>query len=225
MPAALVLSDLGLPRGASLAERAADAIAEGVAFGALRPGERLVEADLVRSLDISRVPLREAIKILEVQGILETVPHRGTRVAPVDADRMNQTREVRVALEGIAARDAARRYAADPAQLQPLDAILARMEAAAAVPDWRAVSRADLDFHREVVRAAGNPIVATLWETLARHVLILFGHELLDERDASFYGPQHRALRALLLDGPSPALAAGVEAHIMRLNRRRAGNT
>ena len=96
VPTAPVLS---MARSPSLAEQAADAIVTGVSAGALKPGQRLVETELAGLLNMSRVPLREALKILEAQGIVESIPHRGTRIAMFDEARVTQICEARVALE------------------------------------------------------------------------------------------------------------------------------
>jgi DNA-binding GntR family transcriptional regulator len=212
---------LNLARSPSLAEQAADAIVTGVSAGALRPGQRLVETELANLLNMSRVPLREALKILEAQGIVESIPHRGTRIAMFDEPRVNQICEARVALERLALRDAAPIYRANPELLLMLDQIIGAMERAADHLQWIDVSKADLSFHREICRASANNIVQTLWEALARHVFIVFGHEIRDERDAEMMGPQHRRLRDLLAKGDIATLESEIEHHIMRLRGRR----
>jgi len=212
---------LNMARSPSLAEQAADAIVTGVSAGALKPGQRLVETELAGLLNMSRVPLREALKILETQGIVESIPHRGTRIATFDEVRITQICEARVALERLALRDAAAVYAANPMLLERLDQIIAIMERAADRLEWLDISKADLSFHREICRASGNNIVQTLWEALARHVFIIFGHEIRDERDAEAMGPQHRRLRKLLATGDRTALQVEIEHHIMRLRARK----
>jgi DNA-binding GntR family transcriptional regulator len=220
-PAFSPLPVLTMARSPSLAEQAANAIVTGVAAGALEPGQRLVEAELAGLLNMSRVPLREALKILEAQGIVESIPHRGTRIAMFDDVRVSQICEARVALERIALRHAAPIYRADPVLLARLDRIIAGMERAADRLEWIEVSRADLGFHREICHASANNIVETLWEGLARHVFIVFGNEIRDERDAQAMGPQHRRLRDLLAQGDSAELHTEIERHIMRLRRPR----
>jgi DNA-binding GntR family transcriptional regulator len=212
---------LSMARSPSLAEQAADAIVTGVSAGALKPGQRLVETELAGLLKMSRVPLREALKILETQGIVESIPHRGTRIATFDEARITQICEARVALERLALRDAASVYPDNPALLERLDQIIAVMERAADRLEWIDVSKADLSFHREICRASGNMIVQTLWEALARHVFIIFGHEIRDERDAEAMGPQHRRLRGHLAAGDGEKLHGEIEHHIMRLRRRK----
>ena len=210
---------LEFSRAKSLAEQAAEAIVNGIAAGTLKAGERLIEVELATMLQMSRVPLREALKILEAQGILASTPHRGSFVAPFDDRRIDQICEARIALERIALRDAVSTYRQFPERLDRLDAIITTMEDAAARLAWIDVSRADLAFHREICRASGNDIVLTLWESLARHVLIVFGQEIRDEEDAAIMGPHHRRLRDLLADGHVDQLMIEIESHILRLRR------
>lgn len=211
---------LTMTRVPSLAEQAADVIVTGIYSGALKPGERLYETELAGRLRMSRVPLREALKILEAQGIVESTPHRGTRIALFGESKVDQICEARIALERIAIATAAPKFAADGGPAQSLDLIIGRMERAAQNLDWIEVSRADLDFHREICRLSGNEIVLTLWESLARHVFIVFGHEIRDERDAAIMGPQHKVLRGLLVAGDIPALNFEIERHILRLRKQ-----
>jgi DNA-binding GntR family transcriptional regulator len=212
---------LDMPRVAGLAERAAEAIVLGVASGALQPGQRLVETELAQHLKMSRVPLREALKILEAQGILESTPHRGTRIASFENGRIDEICEARIALERIALRGAATAYQRNPQALTRLDRILATMERAASHLDWLEISKADLSFHREICAASGNTIVQILWEALARHVLIIFGKEIRDERDAKSIIPQHRKMRDMLAANDVAGLDAEIEQHVLRLRRRR----
>ncbi|MDQ7249951.1 GntR family transcriptional regulator [Dongia sedimenti] len=215
---------LTLAPNPGLAERAAEAIVLGVASGALQPGQRLLEVELARLLQMSRVPLREALKILEAQGIVESAPHRGTRLATFDEARIDEICEARLALEKIAMRGAMEAYRREPALLLRLDKILTAMERAAAHMEWIEISKADLDFHREICRASGNAIVQKLWDALARHVLIVFGKEIRSERDAKAIVGQHRRLRDILAAGKAEALDEELDQHILRLQRRKGRN-
>jgi DNA-binding GntR family transcriptional regulator len=208
-----------MTRSLSLADQAAEAIVAGIAAGILKPGQRLQEAELAATLQVSRVPLRQALKILESQGIVASTLHRGTYVAAFDDLRVDRICEARIALERIALRDAAERYRSEPGLLARLDEIVETMEHAAARPDWMEVSQADLAFHREICRASGNSVVLTLWESLARHVRIVFGQEIRDERDAAVMGPHHRRLRDLLAAGDAAGLTREIEPHILRLRK------
>jgi len=86
---------------------------------------------------------------------------------------MDQICAARIALERLAIPDAVKNYRRSPGPLSQLDRIIATMERAAEALAWMEVSQADLSFHREICRTSENAVVLTLWESLARHVLIV----------------------------------------------------
>jgi len=212
-------ASLQMVKSRSLPDQIADAIVEGIAAGVLTPGQRLIELDLASQFSVSRVPLREALKTLEAQGILERGQNRGVRIVELDETRIDRICEVRAALETIAARYAVATYRAEPARLQRLEAVLVEMADAVQRGAWSAVNRADLAFHREICLASRNDIVITLWQGLARHVLMIFGREILTETGQSMIVDQHREFIATLLADDGATLPAIVERHIMRLRR------
>ena len=151
---------------------------------------------------------------------MASTPHRGTFIPTFDDNRVDQICEARIALEKIALRDAVNNRRQLPALIKRLDGVIATMEQAASRLNWLGVSKADLDFHRAICEASENAIVRTLWESLARHVLIVFGQEIRDERDAVIMAPHHRRLRDLLAAGDRDALIVEIPGHILRLRRR-----
>jgi DNA-binding GntR family transcriptional regulator len=88
--------------------------------------------------------------------------------------------------------------------------------------DWLGVNNADLAFHRAICLASGNDILLTLWDTLARHVRIILGREILRERERTGVVAHHRALRDLLLEADAAEAQAAMAGHILRLRERRA---
>lgn len=212
---------LSLTRSPSLAEQAAEAIVAGIASGAVKPGQRLVETELAGLLDMSRVPLREALRILEAQGIVESTQYRGKHVTLFDDEKIDQICEARIALERIALRGAVVGFGRNPERLAGLERIIARMEEAARRRSWLDINEADIGFHREICTMSGNTVVITLWESLARHVLIVFGLEIRSEKDADVMAPTHRQLLQLLALGDIAALDKEIEKHILRLRRGR----
>ena len=176
------LEPLGLE---SLANRIVDRIVDAIASGGLEPGQRLIEVEIAAALGVSRMPLREALKLLEAQGILAVTPRRGAVIVGFDEQRTRQICEARLALERLALHAAAAALRADPAGPAVLDRLILQMRQKAEQGDWLAAGKADLEFHRRIVLAARNPVVAMLWEALALHVLIVFGREIRNEQDAA----------------------------------------
>jgi DNA-binding GntR family transcriptional regulator len=83
----------------SLVEQVVDAIVEAAAKGVFLPGDRLVEAELARSLNVSRIPVREALRLLESQGVVVSERYRGMSLMSVDIERLEKILKVRLALE------------------------------------------------------------------------------------------------------------------------------
>src|ERR1700682_3154662 len=96
-----------LVQNASVA--ATELIREAILEGRLEPGARLKEEELARELGISRTPVREALLMLQAEGLIETVPNRGAVVRTHDADDLIDLYQLRALLEGYAARQAAAR--------------------------------------------------------------------------------------------------------------------
>jgi DNA-binding GntR family transcriptional regulator len=208
---------LTLPRAQSLAAQVAEFIVDGIASGAFQFGQRLVETDLARQLNVSRVPIREAIKMLEAQGILLVIPHRGAYIAEFDERKIERICQARAALENLALPDALAALRTRPERLASLETLIARMERAYAEGDWAEAGRADLEFHRQICLASDNEIVITLWEALARHIAIVFGRELAAERGNPRLAAQHRRIVELFRKGDLAKLDDEIRRHIMRL--------
>ena len=124
---------LAIPlKTANLSKQVADAIVDGIAVGPLKPGQRLIDAEIAADLGVSRLPVREALKMLATQGIVELHRHRGARIAEIGEERVARVRAVRTAIEQAAFAEAASSLKADPHQrlLQELDPIIESMKRA-----------------------------------------------------------------------------------------------
>jgi DNA-binding GntR family transcriptional regulator len=222
-PLPILRSANGLPRNQSLAAQVADFIVDGIASGAYDFGQRLVETELASQLDVSRVPIREALKTLEAQGILVVTPHRGAYVAEFDKLKIARIRDARIALERLAIPDALVTFRAQPERLVAMEDILERLDHAARRKNWIEASKADLEFHRQICQAANNEIVMTLWEALARHITIVFGRELTGEGGNPRLKEQHRRILNLIRKGDLEEILEELNRHVMRLTRRPEG--
>jgi DNA-binding GntR family transcriptional regulator len=214
------LDDLPLPTRQLLASAIADAIAEAVATRHLSPGLRVVETTLAKSYNTSRVPVREALKILHTQGILTGGGHRGYRVADFGPVKVAQVMELRLMLETILWRDAIARWRREGPDFAAVEAVLARMTQAARSGDFRGILKCDLEFHRAVCAHAGNDVAFLSWNAIARHTLIIFNLARYRDRDLRTVVSRHRDLLRWLrdhVDGPAvdeAALAALLRDHI-----------
>ncbi len=152
---------------ANLAARIRDALTERVTGGRLAPGERLVELAIAREFGTSQAPVREALRMLEAVGLVESVPHKGTRVRAIGDRELFESYVTRAILEEGAARYAAAHvFARSPGAVAELRGTITVQLEAAHAGDLAAVARHNADFHRRVVAAAGNRALADAWEAL-----------------------------------------------------------
>lgn len=155
-----------------LSETIADTIAQAIADQNIKPGERIVEVSLAQKLNVSRVPVREALKILATQGVLQD-GRQSYEVPQCTSEGAAQVHEARLMLETLLLRDSIRHWHDTGTKADGLTEALDRMRDAAKVKNIEEFRTHDLSFHREISLAANNEIVRTLWETTARHVLIV----------------------------------------------------
>lgn len=152
-------------------EVVADRIRNQIIAGELKPGSRLVETELATRFGTSRGPIREALRELEREGIIITTQRRGTIVGAMTKQDLEEVYSVREALELLALREASRK--ADDATLQAIKAHLDRIDQAIASGDATEVIKADLEFHRAILRAAQNTRLTAAWEQLSSPIALL----------------------------------------------------
>jgi DNA-binding GntR family transcriptional regulator len=157
------VSNLGrLPRPAhaqNLPGHVHAVLLEAILTNVLAPGERLLLDEIAEHFGVSKIPVREAIKALEVSGWLETQPRRGTYVRALSLDELHQIFEMRRVLEPYAARKAAERRTA--AHLEQLRELVASSDKAVARGDVDAIIRINSDFYSVILEAVGNKIISS----------------------------------------------------------------
>ena len=178
-----------------LPESIANLVAEAIAEQRMVADERIVETALAAELNVSRVPVREALKILHTQGIISGGGHKGFRVASFSPKTVQSVQEARIDLETLILRDAIANLADGSATMDRIDAVLEGMKTAARAGDFPGMLRADLDFHRALCEAADNPIFTTLWNAIARHVMIILNLARFQDVDLATVLRRHKALR------------------------------
>ncbi len=144
------------PELPTLASRAFDSIKTDIINGELRQGAKIVETDLALKYGISRGPLREAIHRLEQIKLIVRIPHAGSRVVTLDSKMMQDIYVAREALEGMAARIAARLMTDD--EIDALSALLDQHETAIGETEGKAYFQreGDIDFHYRIAEASRN---------------------------------------------------------------------
>jgi DNA-binding GntR family transcriptional regulator len=176
--------------------------------GELRPGERLVEERLTEQFGVSRPPLREALRILQRDGLIQTVPRRGSVVAQLNADDVREIYSLRWALERLAIELGV--PVTDDARLTPLEVALNSMTAAAEHGDPSALLEANSQFHLGLCALPGHRRLLQCYESLSLQLRQCMALNLSFRRE--LYGNpvetvrRHSRLLDLIRAGNKPAI-------------------
>jgi DNA-binding GntR family transcriptional regulator len=195
----------------SLVELAVERLSREILSGRTDPGERLVEEQLTRRLGISRAPLREALRLLAQQGLVEHIPRRGVRVATLSDADVRELYEVRDVLE----RHAVATFPRD-ADRSALRGALDVMRKATESGDRLAVADAHRRFHVELVALAGNRQLSAVYESVLVRLQLYMAVNL--RREAEVAAPadgvhRHERLTAVVEDGDADAILAELNRH------------
>jgi DNA-binding GntR family transcriptional regulator len=136
------------------------ALRERILSNDIGPGTRLVMREVANQYRASDIPVREALRMLERDGLVETVPYRGARVTTLTAKEVEETYFIRSQLESIATGLAAERIT--DAELAELDRLMNEMRVAVDTQDGPAFSDLNLEFHRTIVASCGNDMLREL---------------------------------------------------------------
>jgi DNA-binding GntR family transcriptional regulator len=163
------LPDEFKPEG-SLTDRIARRLSERIVTGLLQPGTPVRQDHVALEFHASHVPVREAFRMLEAQGLLVSHPRRGVRVAPLDASTVQEVTEMRASLEVLALRHAFERFTTD--DLTRAANALSEGEASQAIVVWE---RANRRFHDAITAPCGMPrLMATIEELHQASARFLF---------------------------------------------------
>jgi len=137
------------------------AIRQAILSGNLKPGDRLLEAEIARQMGISRAPVREAIRQLASEGLVVSYAHRGTFVAELSPDDLWEIYTLRAAVESLAVRLVANQ--ATPETISLLRQAVADMAQAAQEGDLQRVADLDIAFHETLCRLSGHARLLETW--------------------------------------------------------------
>ena len=182
--------------------------------GELKPGERLMEIHLAQRLGVSRTPVREAIRKLELEGLVLMIPRKGAVVAEITVSDLEDVLEVRLALEELAVKHACRRIT--PEQLREVERLAEAFRNTLDGDDVGACAQADMNFHEAIYEATGNSRLVQILNNL-REQMYRYRMEYLKDRQSHRQLTQEHGeiLQALRERDETSALAATVR-HIER---------
>ena len=141
---------------------------EAILKGDLKPGERLMELQLASKLGVSRTPIREAIRMLEQEGLAVTTPRKGAEVSKMTLKDMEDVLEIRDALDELAVRIACQKISDE--QLKQLEDMKELFEKSTQTGNVKKIAEADVTFHDVIYEATGNPKLVTLLNNLREQV-------------------------------------------------------
>ncbi|RGA00805.1 GntR family transcriptional regulator [Microbispora triticiradicis] len=146
-----------------LRDQIRQAVLDGLINGRWKPGDRLVERRMAAELSVSQAPVREALRELEALRLIESVPNKGARVRRLTRSDLREVYQVRAGLEETAVRLGTPR-------VESLRTHLRRLHDAADAGSLHDQVRHGVAFHREIVKASGNAVLLSVWESLGIEV-------------------------------------------------------
>ncbi len=155
---------------------------QGILTGEIKPGERLMEIHLGKRLGVSRTPIREAIRKLELEGLVVMIPRKGAQVAEISQKHLKDVLEVRRSLDSLAVELACERMS--PGQMEDLKEACNEFEKVTKTKDVTAIAKADVALHDVIVRATGNERLEQLISNLAEQV---YRYRFEYIKDASYH--------------------------------------
>ena len=187
-----------------------DILREAIMSGELEPGERLLQEELAQRFNVSPTPIREAIRQLVAEGILDHSPHKGVQVTEVKLEDVREIYLIRGALEALAAHLAVPRLS--QADIQRLHVLQDQIEAQIELGELTALRKLNFEFHMLIYEATGltqlNQIIRNLWTKFPWDTL----HVLPDR--ASMSAQEHRLIIQAIEAGNAKLAGQRVQEHI-----------
>jgi DNA-binding GntR family transcriptional regulator len=185
---------------------------EAILKGDIKPGERLMELQLAAKLGVSRTPIREAIRMLEQEGLAVTIPRKGAEVARMTLKDMEDVLEIREALDELAVRIACGKISEE--QLERLIDIKEQFERNTRTGDVKAIAAADVTFHDVIYEATGNPKLVTLLNNLREQVYRYRVEYIKDPKNYPTLIAEHEAIVEGIKNRDQIAATSAMHAHV-----------
>jgi DNA-binding GntR family transcriptional regulator len=194
-------------------ERVARELRHAIVSGDFEPGFRLIEIDLAAQLGTSRATVREAMRLLEQEGLIVTYPFRGSEVLGTSQDEIESVLvPIRLVLERFAFARALPRLG--EGDFETLQGLVDDMAEATERGDADRVADADLEFHEHVIVAADQPHSLQVWRTILPRVRAYFRRDALAHSATDGVARQHAELLATLRSGDEAKVLDALDAHI-----------
>ncbi|MCD7873744.1 MAG: GntR family transcriptional regulator [Acidaminococcaceae bacterium] len=175
-----------------LRELVCENIRQAIIDGTFSPGERLMEIQLANEIGVSRTPVREAIRKLELEGFVVMIPRRGTYVADISIKDINEVYEIRTSLDVLAARLAAERINDD--ELETLQRLLVEIGQHIEENNMEKIVEVDIAFHDVLYQASRNERLRNIINNLREQITVIRGCSMMYPGRLAYTMEEHRAL-------------------------------
>ena len=186
---------------------------EAILKGDLRPGERLMELQLAAKLGVSRTPIREAIRMLEQEGLAVTIPRKGAEVAKMTEKDMEDVLQVREALDELAASIACEQITAE--ELENLVDAMYDFENSIRTKDVKRIAEMDVKFHDIIYHATGNPKLVNILNNLREQMYRYRVEYLKDEKNYPLLLEEHKAIVEAFMNRNKEKVSECMRQHVV----------
>ena len=185
---------------------------EAILKGELKPGERLMELQLAAKLGVSRTPIREAIRMLEQEGLAVTIPRKGAEVAKMTEKDMEDVLQIREALDELAAKIACEQISEE--QLEELVATMHEFEESTKTDNVKKIAEADVKFHDIIYQSIGNPKLVNMLNNLREQMYRYRVEYLKDENNYPTLMKEHKDIVEGLVRKNKMQVTATMHQHV-----------
>lgn len=185
---------------------------QGILTGELKPGERLMEIHLANKLGVSRTPIREAIRKLELEGLVTMIPRRGAEVAQITEKSMKDVLEVRKVLDDLSVELACERITEEEKEL--LKNACVDFEEAVKTGDFAKIAKTDVAFHDIIVTATRNIRLSQMVNNLAEQMYRYRFEYIKDSSQHARLVQEHEKICQGIIAGDKKRALEAIEKHI-----------
>ncbi|MBO5070401.1 MAG: GntR family transcriptional regulator [Roseburia sp.] len=185
---------------------------EAILKGELKPGERLMEVQLAEKLGVSRTPIREAIRMLEQEGLAVTIPRRGAEVAKMTEKDMEDVLQIREALDELAVSIACEQISLE--QLEMLKQAMREFEESTKSGEIKKIAEMDVLFHDVIYQATGNPKLVNMLNNLREQMYRYRVEYLKDEKNYPTLIQEHKQIVEGLSKKDKEKVTAAMHMHV-----------
>jgi DNA-binding GntR family transcriptional regulator len=199
----------------SIVNDIAERFRQSVVNGTLRPGDEINESQLAERLGVARGTLREAVRILIGEGLLEKLPNRASRVRMLTPETAWEILTTRAVIEGFGARVLAQRLT--PEKLQRLNAIWEHLYNAAEIKDIPSFVHWDFRLHQAIMELSGHGVLFETWTKISAWTRLMFAYEQFIPEDMVSNALNHKAIIEAIATGDPDIAEAKMKADLSQL--------